>query len=129
MKVTALYLLFIFSIVALYGFAFSVNTGEAIDGKKVFTDNKCSACHSFEAEGITKKLQNLKNPPPDLSKASGNLTQAKFVEYMKKKAEINEKKHPVLFKGSDEELNALGKWILSAKKTSGGKTKKTEPVK
>lgn len=133
MKIVASYFLFIFTIVALYGFAFSINQPEPvdnkIDGKKVFSDNKCSACHNIESEGIIKKTASDKKTPPDLSKIGTKLNQTSIVNYLKKKESINDKKHPALFKGTDDELNAMAKWLVNLKKNEPVKAKKNEAVK
>jgi mono/diheme cytochrome c family protein len=133
MKIVATYFLFIFTIVALYGFAFSINQPEPADnkpdGKKVFTDNKCAACHNIESEGIIKKTSSAKTTPPDLSKIGTKLNQTNIVNYLKKKELINDKKHPAVFKGTDDELNAMVKWLVNLKKSEPVKVKKTEPVK
>lgn len=124
MKIVAFYILFIFFIVALYGVAFSMGTVEQADGKKVFTDNKCSTCHTLEVEGIVKKMAPGKTAPVDLSQTGSKFTPEKFANYLKKKDSINNKKHPANFKGSDEELNTLSKWLIGLKKSSAPKTKK-----
>lgn len=124
MKIVAFYILFVFFIVALYGFAFSMNLAEQPDGKKVFADNKCSTCHTLEAEGIVRKGNPPKNAPADLSLTGSKFTPEKFANYITKKESLNNKKHPASFKGTDDDLKALSKWLLGIKKTALSKNKK-----
>ncbi len=86
--------------------------GKENPAKKIFTDNKCQSCHSIEAVGIKKKPN---QKPPDLSTV-GSEQKADFLKaYLKKKESLNGAKHLVNFKGSDEELETLTKWLESLK--------------
>ena len=89
-------------------------------GKKIFTDNKCQSCHSIEAVGIKKKPN---QKPPDLS-AVGAERKAEFLAaYLKKKETLNNAKHMVSFKGSDEDLGVLSTWLESLKGDSAKPSK------
>lgn len=55
MKNILIYLGLIVTIVALYGFAFTIADQPADDGKQVFIDSKCSMCHTVTSAGITSK--------------------------------------------------------------------------
>lgn len=109
MKNLALYLLFVLSVVALYGFAYSVPADEP--GKKIFIDSKCTMCHSVEAAEITSK----KKDASDLSKLSPDLTSEFLTKYIKKEEAIDGKKHKAAFKGTDEELKQLVDWLMTFK--------------
>jgi hypothetical protein len=110
MKNLLIYLVFIFSVVLLFGFAYSFGADEP-DGKKLFVDKKCNTCHSVEAAGIEGK----KKDSNDLSKV-GDTRKADFLEkYLTKKEKINDKEHKTAFKGTEEELKALTEWLGSLK--------------
>lgn len=110
MKNLALYLLFVISIIALYGFAYSIPSEDA-PGKKVFVDNKCTMCHSVEAAQITSK----KKDASDLSKLSADMTEEFLTKYLKKEESIDGKKHKATFKGTEEELKQMVDWLITFK--------------
>ena len=123
------YFLFIFLIVALYGLAFSFNQAEPVDGKKMFIERKCSSCHNIESEGIIKKAGTNKNLTSDLSLIGGKLSKTQMAEFLTKKISLNNKKHPVEFKGNAEETDVLVKWLSGLKKTDSAKIKKSDTIK
>jgi cytochrome c553 len=86
------------------------NDGPA--GKKVFVGLKCNSCHSVEVAGIPKKAnQKL----PDLS-TIGSKYDAEFLSaFLKKKERTNDKTHIASFKGNEEEVAELPKWLASLK--------------
>ncbi len=111
MKSLLSYILFIFSIVALFGLTFSIAQDNGNTGKKVFIDKKCGSCHSVKAEGLESK----KKDAVDLS-TTGDKNKADFLkQYLTKKAKIKDADHKTAFKGTDEELNNLTKWLGSLK--------------
>lgn len=85
---------------------------DAEQGKIIFRENKCQSCHSIEAAGMKKKPN---QKPPDLSAVGSEHEAAFLTAFLKKKETINERKHAVSFKGSDEELDTLVKWLVSLK--------------
>ena len=110
MKNLLIYFIFIFSVVLLFGFAYSFGADEP-DAKKIFVEKKCNSCHSVEAAGIESKKKNA----DDLSKV-GDSNKAEFLEkYLTKKEKMNDKEHKTAFKGTDEELKAISKWLGSLK--------------
>lgn len=86
---------------------------EAPDGKQIFTVKKCNSCHSVESMGIERT--NPKAIGTDLSKVGDELTAEFIAKYLKKEESLNDKKHGVAFKGSDEEFAALVQWLASLK--------------
>jgi cytochrome c553 len=82
------------------------------DGKTIFTSAKCTMCHSVTAVGVTSKKKNA----ADLSTVGAEKKADWFVKYLKKEIDIKGKKHPVAFKGTDEEMSTLTKWFESLKK-------------
>ncbi len=111
MKNVIAYILFLFFIVALYGAAFA-SAGDEPAGKKVFVDAKCNTCHAVQSVKIDTKS---KKPAADLSTV-GSKHKADFMKkYLVKQEKMNEKAHPVAFKGSDEDLKKLSDWLGSLK--------------
>jgi hypothetical protein len=107
------YLFFILIIVALYGFAYSFAQGKgSIDAKKVFETQKCNMCHSVSTDGITSK----KKDAIDLSTVGSTYKADFLTKYIKKEAKIKDAAHKFTFKGTDEELAAVTKWLGSLKK-------------
>jgi len=91
----------------------STTAQTAPDGKQIFTDKKCNSCHSIESLGIERT--NPKAKGTDLSKVGDELTEEFIAKYLKKEETLNDKKHGIAFKGTDEEFSALVKWLASLK--------------
>ncbi|MDP4191606.1 MAG: hypothetical protein Q8858_08595 [Bacteroidota bacterium] len=78
--------------------------------KEIFTTNKCNSFHEMKAEKISKTG---KSKAPDLSMV-GTDKNAEWVEkFLTKKETLDNKKHPISFKGTDSELKTLATWIAS----------------
>lgn len=120
MKNLVLYLTFIFAIVLLFGFTYSINEG-GDDGKKLFVDKKCASCHTVETAGIESK----KKDASDLSEVGAERSAEFLLKYLKKEAKLEGKEHKPAFKGTDEELNIIVDWLETLK----GDTKKSEKKK
>ena len=85
-----------------------------LDGKAIFLAQKCNMCHSVPPAGIAATTKSEKMKGPDIVNIK---TDAKVLtDYLRKKADINGKKHTKAFTGSDEELGALVAWIQAQKK-------------
>lgn len=110
MKNIVLYLLFIMSIVALFGFAFSMAQEKIPAGQKIYSDNKCSTCHTVEAANLTSNRKAV-----DLSKTGENYKTDFVISYLNKEVKINDKAHKIAFKGSAEDLKTLAEWLTSLK--------------
>jgi cytochrome c553 len=109
-KNLVLYLLFISAIVLAYGFTYSLNPADPA-GKQVFMDKKCNSCHTVETAGVTSK----KKDASDLS-TTGDTYNADFLKkYLMKEEKIEDTAHKTAFKGTDQELDDLVKWIESLK--------------
>ena len=106
------FLLFIFLIVALYGFAFSFAQSKGTDAKKIFETQKCNTCHSITSAGITSK----KKDAIDLSTVGSTYKADFLTKYIKKEAKIKDVAHKFTFKGTDDEMASLVKWLESLKK-------------
>jgi hypothetical protein len=112
MKNVFTYLLFIFLIIALYGFAFSFAQSKGTDAKKIFETQKCNACHTVTVAGITSK----KKDALDLSTVGSTYKADFLTKYLKKDVKIKDVAHKVALKGTDEEQASLVKWLASLKK-------------
>ncbi|MCX6156212.1 MAG: c-type cytochrome [Candidatus Kapabacteria bacterium] len=85
---------------------------EIKEGKNIFSELKCVRCHSVSSQGIkTKKEKAAK----DLSEIgnSYNLTNLKI--WIKRETKINGKKHPLVYKGEDSDLDVLIDWLVGLK--------------
>jgi len=111
MKNILIYLGMVITIVALYGFAFTIADQSSDDGKKVFLDNKCNMCHIVKSAGIESK----KSDAVDLSTVGKDKTVEFLTKYLKKEAKLNEKDHKSSFKGSEEDLTKLVEWLSTLK--------------
>ncbi len=111
MKNVVIYLLFVLTIVALFGFAFSMAQNKEPDGKQIFVNNKCITCHSVTSADLTSK----KKDAVDLSKTGNSYKTTFLTKYLNKEEKINNKVHKVGFKGSAEELKTLSEWLNSLK--------------
>mgnify|MGYP003502402314 FL=1 len=111
MKNILIYLGLVITIVALYGFAFTIADEKSDDGKKVFVDNKCNMCHTVTSAGIESK----KSDAVDLSTVGKDRTVEFLTKYLKKEAKLNDKDHKSSFKGTDEDLAKLVEWLSTLK--------------
>jgi len=111
MKNILIYLGLVITIVALYGFAFTIADEKSDDGKKLFVDNKCNMCHTVTSAGIESK----KSDAVDLSAVGKDKTVEFLTKYLKKEAKLNDKDHKASFKGTDEELTKLVEWLSTLK--------------
>jgi mono/diheme cytochrome c family protein len=112
MKNVVVYLVFIFAVVFLFGFAYSFNP-EGGDGKSIFVEKKCSSCHSIESADITSN----KKDAVDLS-VTGDTYDAEFlIKYLIKEEKIDGKEHKTKMKGTEEEIKTISEWLASLKET------------
>ena len=111
MKNIMIYIALVVTIVALYGFAFTIANQGDVDGKKVFVDSKCNMCHTVKSVGIESK----KSDAIDLSTVGKDKTTEFLMKYLKKETKLNDKDHKSSFKGSEDELKTLVDWLLTLK--------------
>ena len=113
MKMKLIYTIAIFAFITLSLSNYTNAQDEKKDGKAIFTDAKCSACHGIQSMNIEGKRKDGK--VPDLS-STGLKLKADFIQkYLKKEDKLNDKNHPIAFKGTDDELTTLSTWIESLK--------------
>lgn len=84
---------------------------EGKDGKTIFEEAKCTACHGIQSQGVEAKKKSDKNP--DLSKITAGKDIEFWAKYMKKDESLNNKKHPIPFKGSDDDLKVMMEWLMA----------------
>lgn len=78
------------------------------DARQVFVDAKCDRCHGIEAAGVVAK----KPRASDLSQMGAK--EADWIRgYLLRKQEMAGTTHPVAWKGSDKDLDALVAWLMS----------------
>ena len=106
------------SIIAIVVVSFlftSMITAQKTTGKDVFMNSKCNTCHAIKSQDITSKQA---DKYPDLSNAGKlGLSEDQMTKYLNKEFDLptSGKKHPVKFKGSEEELKTLVDWLLTLK--------------
>ncbi len=83
------------------------------DGKTVFIEAKCNTCHAISSLEIEAKNKSASNKASDLSKIEIKYDKDFLKKYLYKEESLNEKKHPVAYKGTDEDLEILLSFILS----------------
>ncbi|MBI3125500.1 MAG: c-type cytochrome [Ignavibacteriales bacterium] len=101
----------------------NAQTSEDPKGKSIFKENKCVGCHAIETQGFLKKG---KSSAPDLSNVGNKLTIDFLKKYLKKEEVQNDLKHPVSFKGNDEDFAVLTDWLAALKKQEAADTLKSK---
>jgi mono/diheme cytochrome c family protein len=87
-------------------------TAKVLDGKQIFLARNCDQCHSMESAGV-QRTGKVKGP--SLSGAAAGREAAWLADYLRKKADLEGKKHIKAFTGTDEELGALIAWLQTQK--------------
>jgi cytochrome c5 len=87
-----------------------------LDGKQIFLAQKCNMCHDVSSAGITATTKSAKMKGPDITGAAPKRDAKLLNDYLRKKADVNGKKHVKQFTGSDEELGALIAWMQKQEK-------------
>jgi cytochrome c551/c552 len=89
----------------------TANSTEAKDGKTIFEEAKCATCHSIDSQGVETRKKTPKTV--DLSKLHGDHDAAFWMGYLKKDENLNDKKHPIAFKGDDADLEIMINWLIA----------------
>jgi Cytochrome c len=120
--------------VCLWGRAFASEEEKAPLGKGIFTKYKCRGCHSVDAAGIKKvRTSTAKHKPPDLSGVGLTRDHEWIEKFLRKEEKIEGRLHPIKFRGTKDELEALAAWLETMKtaKAESGKAgaaaKQAEP--
>ncbi len=87
-----------------------------LDGKAIFLAQKCSLCHDVSSAAITATVKSAAMKGPDLTGKASKRDATLLNNYLRKKADINGKKHKKEFSGSDEEIGALIAWLQAQEK-------------
>lgn len=87
-----------------------------LDGKQLFLAQRCNLCHTVSSADIQATTKSEKMKGPDLTGLASKLDAKLIGDYLRKKIEINGKKHGKAFTGSDEEIGALIAWLQKQEK-------------
>jgi mono/diheme cytochrome c family protein len=96
--------------------AAAVEGPKVLDGKQIFLAQKCNLCHGVSSAGINATTKSEKMKGPDLTGVAPKVDARLLNDYLRKKAEINGKKHGKELTGSDEEIGALIAWLQKQEK-------------
>jgi mono/diheme cytochrome c family protein len=96
------------AVLAALGFSTPGRAAEQLDGKKIFLAQKCEMCHAVSSADI-KATGKIKGP--DLTGTAAKRDATLLSGYLRRNADVNNKKHVKPFTGSDEELGALIAWL------------------
>lgn len=103
----------------LTGFVGRLSAQGGTDGKKIFVDNKCNACHSITALNIAVKKsadeEKSDKESPDLSGVGLERNADWLAKYLMKKESIKGEKHLKKFKGSEGDLAVLAQLLETLK--------------
>ncbi|MFQ5509250.1 MAG: hypothetical protein ACE5FN_07930 [Leptospirillia bacterium] len=83
-------------------------------GMEHFEKYGCISCHNISAYGIGEPTTTGEAwGPPDLSDVGKRRDVAFLKGFLKKKVDIDGRKHMMLFSGSNEELTELTSWLVT----------------
>lgn len=86
---------------------------QSTDPKELFISNKCNTCHSVPKAGIKSKMP---TKYPDLpTKTTVETKIEDLIKFIKQETKMKDKKHGLKFKGKDEELKSILKWLKELK--------------
>jgi len=89
----------------------------AMPGKAVFTDLKCSICHSIDSLAIERKSKSEKTKGPDLSTVGSDHDAAWLAKWLRQEvAAADGKKHSKEWKGTPEQLQQVTEFLAALKK-------------
>lgn len=98
---------------ALSGAAFTAGAQDA--GKKAFLSSDCNRCHAVESQDIEATSKSKRARGPDLSTIGESRDAEWLAKYIEKQVQSNDKDHPVAWKGTDEDLQAMATWLATLK--------------
>lgn len=89
---------------------------QPLDGKQIFLAQKCNLCHTVSSADIQATTKSEKMKGPDLAGLASKRDAKVIGDYLRKKIEIDGKKHGKEVTGSDEEIGALIAWLQKQEK-------------
>ncbi len=98
----------------LIGPATAVQAGDDDPGKAAYLAAKCNMCHAVSSAGIEAKMKG-KMAGPDLKGLAAGYEDGWLEKYLKKAAQLDGKDHKKAFKGTDEDLAKIVKWLEAQK--------------
>jgi hypothetical protein len=107
---------FLLAIAAAAGWT-TPSSAAVLDGKAIFTAQKCDLCHAVSTAEI-KATGKIK--APDLSTMTVQDAEV-LGKYLRKQGQIKGKSHVKPFSGTDEELGALIAWLQKQAKPAAAK--------
>lgn len=90
-------------------------------GEALFEAQKCNTCHAVAAAEIEAKVKSPKMLGPDLSGYEVEDAEA-LAAYLRRETKIDGEAHKREFKGTDEELQAICRWLESLEPLDGDQT-------
>jgi hypothetical protein len=85
------------------------------DGKTICINAKCNMCHALAKAEIEVKNKNSK--APDLGTLENISDKTDFlIKFLNKEETLNDKKHPIKFSGTEDELKILVAWLIDINK-------------
>jgi mono/diheme cytochrome c family protein len=81
------------------------------EGRQAFLDKNCNMCHAVETADIEARTRSEAMLGPDLAREARELTDQEMTAYLKRETDLEGKRHPRAFVGTDEELNAIVAWV------------------
>lgn len=107
MRNIATTILFALLLSSMVGFA------KTKEPKELFVNNKCNMCHSVPKADIKSKMP---TKYPDLPNKITNETKIdELIKFVKQETKLNGKKHGLKFKGNEDELKSILKWLQEIK--------------
>jgi hypothetical protein len=79
------------------------------DPKAIFLQEKCTSCHSITSAGIADKVQR------DLSGIGAKHSESWIIQFLQHQVDLDGKKHKKTFKGTDEEVKMVARWLAAMK--------------
>ena len=83
----------------------------ATDGQDLFVEEKCDRCHAIASLGIEATTKSDRMRGPDLGETDQQRTAEWIVRYVAKQIELDGKSHRTTYKGTQENLEAIAKWL------------------
>ncbi len=133
MNRTASALILVLCAAALTRPVYASEEEKAPQGKSLFIKYKCRSCHSIQSAGIKKSgptSKTARRKPPDLSGVGLERDHEWIENWLQKKEKLEGRLHPIRFRGTKDEREALAAWLetmKTPKSAESGKAGATQP--